>query len=74
MIGYLDKGIRALNLLIPTISEYVKTVKVEDKKNKLMSFHRDYEKLLGKRRAILTKIEELKILNETLYQAMMIDI
>ena len=74
MIGYLDKGIRALNLLIPTISEYVKTVKVEDKKNKLMSFDIDYEKLLGKRRAILTKIEELKILNETLYQAMMIDV
>ena len=74
MIGYLDKGIRALNLLIPTISEYVKTVKVEDRKNKLMSFHIDYEKLLGKCRAILTKIEELKILNETVYQAMMIDI
>ena len=74
MIGYLDKGIRPLILVIPTISEYVKTVKVEDKKNKLMYFHIDYEKLLGKRRAILIYIEELKILNETLYQAMMIEI
>ena len=53
MIGYLDKGIRPLILVITTISEYVKTVKVEDKKNKLMYFHIDYEKLLGKRRAIL---------------------
>ena len=53
MIGYLDKGIKPLILVIPTISEYVKTVKVEDKKNKLMYFHIDYEKLLGKRRAIL---------------------
>ena len=39
-----------------------------------MYFHIDYEKLLGKRRAILIQIEELKILNETLYQAMMIEI
>ena len=52
----------------------LRQLKLKIKKNKLMSFHIDYEKLLGKRRAILTKIEELKILNETLYQAMMIDV
>ena len=39
---------------------YVKTLKVEDKFNKLMSFHIDDEKLLEKYKAIWTKIEDLK--------------
>ena len=35
------------------MSRYVKTFKVEDKSNKLMSFHIDDEKLLEKYKAIL---------------------
>ena len=48
MIGYLDKAIRPLVLIIPKMSGYVKTFKVEDKINKLMSFRINDEKLLGK--------------------------
>ena len=52
LIGYLDKVIRHLVLILPKISEYVKTFKVEDvdkdKNNKLMSVHIDDEKLLEK--------------------------
>ena len=49
-IGYLDKAIRSSVLIMPKISEYVKTFKVEDrdkyKSNKLRYFHIDDEKLL----------------------------
>ena len=52
MIGYLDKVIRPLVLMMPKMSGYVKTFKVKDvdkdKNNKLMSFHIDDEKLLEK--------------------------
>ena len=63
MIGYLDKYIRPLVLIMPKIRGYVKTFKVEDKLNKWMSFLVDGEKLLEKYKAIWTKIEDLKILN-----------
>ena len=46
-IGYLDKYIRPLFSIIPKMSGYVKTIKIEDKINKLMSFHkmmRSYDK------------------------------
>ena len=60
MIWYLDKVITTLVLIIPKISGYVKTFIVkdgdQDKNNKLMSFGTDNEKLLGKFKAILTKI------------------
>ena len=39
---------------------YVKTFKVKEGNNKLMSFHIDDEKLLEKYKAIWTKIEDLK--------------
>ena len=42
------------------MSGYVKTVKAEDKNNKLMSFRTDDEKLLEKYKAIFTKIKDLK--------------
>ena len=42
------------------MSGYVKTFKVKDKSNKLMSFCLDDEKLLEKYKAIWTKIEDLK--------------
>ena len=48
LIGYLDKAIRPLVLIISKMSGYVKTFKVEDKINKLMSFRINDEKLLGK--------------------------
>ena len=47
-------------MILPKISGYVKKFKVEDKINKLMSFHIDDEKLLQKYIAIWTKIEGLK--------------
>ena len=44
-IGYLDKAIRPLILIMPKMSEYVKTFKVKeedkDKNNKLMPFRID---------------------------------
>ena len=55
-----DKAIRPLVLIIPKMSGYVKTFKVEDKINKLMSFVIDDEKILEKYKAIETKIEDLK--------------
>ena len=49
---------------MPKMSGYVKTFKVEDKINNLMSFHIDDEKLLEIYKALWTKIEDLrKILN-----------
>ena len=36
-----DKTIRQLVVIMPKMSGYVKTFKVEDKVNKLMSFHID---------------------------------
>ena len=66
MIGYLDEAARALALILPKTSEYVKTFKNKDrgkdenKNNKLVSFHIDDHKLLGKYKTIWTKIEALK--------------
>ena len=54
LIGYLDKAIRPLALIMP---------KVKEGNNKLMSFRIDDGKLLEKYKAIWTKIEDLKILN-----------
>ena len=63
-IGYLDKAIRSLVLIMPKMSGYIKTFKVkeghEDKSNKLMFFRIDVEKLLEKYKAISPKIEDLK--------------
>ena len=42
------------------MSGYVRTFKVEDKSNKLMSFHIDDEKLLERYEAIWTKTEYSK--------------
>ena len=64
MIGYLDKFIKSLDLIMPKISGYVKIFRVKDgdkdKNNRLKSFCVDDEKLLGKYKTILTKIEDLK--------------
>ena len=49
-MGYSDKALRLLILIMPTISGYVKTFKGKDgnkdKNNILMSFRPDDEKLL----------------------------
>ena len=59
-----DKAIRPLVLKMPKMSGYVKTSKVKegekDKRNKLMSFRIDDEKLLEKYKAIWSNIEDLK--------------
>ena len=59
-----DKAIRPLVLIMPKMSEYIKTFKVKegdkDKNNKLMSFCIDDEKLLAKYKSIWSKIEVLK--------------
>ena len=61
LIGYLDKVIKPIVLIIPKMSGYIKIFKVKDenkdKDNKLMSFHIHYKKLLEKYKAICTKIE-----------------
>ena len=54
LIGYVNKAIRPLVLIIPKTSGYVKTFKVEDKENKSMSFRIENEKLLQKYKAIWT--------------------
>ena len=60
-ITYLHKDIRPLVLIMPKMSGYVKTFKVEDKFNILMSFRIDDEKLFKKKyKAIWIKIEDLK--------------
>ena len=63
MIGYLDKDITPLVLLMPKMSGYFNTFKVEYKNNKLMSVFINDEKILEKYKAIWTKIEDLNILN-----------
>ena len=60
MIGYSDKTIRPLVLIMPKMSGYVKTFKVKEGNNKIMSFRIDDEKLLEKYKAIRIKIEDLK--------------
>ena len=45
---------------MPKMSRYVKTLKVEDRNNKLMSFGIDDTKILEKYKAIWPKIESLK--------------
>ena len=64
LIGYLDKDIRPLVSIMPKMSGYVKTFKVEDKTNKLMSFRID-EKLLEEYKAIWTKIKDLINIRKT---------
>ena len=63
-IGYLDKVIRPLVLILPKMSGYVKTFKdnSEDKNkiNKLMNLCIDDHKLLEKYKTIWTMIENLK--------------
>ena len=50
MIGYLDKAIRPLVLIMLKMSGYVKTFKVKEGNNKLMSLRIDDENLLEKYR------------------------
>ena len=64
MIGYLDKVIKALVLILLKISVYFKTFKNKDgdknKKNKLMPLRINVDKLLVKNKTISTNIEDLK--------------
>ena len=56
----INKAIRPLLLIMPKMNDFVNKFKVEDKNNRLMSFHIDDEKLLEKYNSIWTKIEDLK--------------
>ena len=69
MIGYLDKVIRTLVLILIKMSGYISRLKVKDKNNKLVSFRIDNKKLLEKYKTIWTKIEDSKNieLNESLW-------
>ena len=60
LIGYSDKAIIALVLIMTKISGYVKIKTLKDKNNKLMSFRIDYEKLLEKYKVVWTKIGDQK--------------
>ena len=68
MIGYLDKVIRKLVLILIKMSGYISRFKVKDKNNKLVSFRIDNKKLFEKYKTIWTKIEDSKNieLNESL--------
>ena len=59
-----DKAMRPLILIMPKMSRFVKTFKVKegekDETDKLMSFHKEDEKILEKYTAIWAKIEDLK--------------
>ena len=46
LIGYWDKAIRPLVLIMPKVSRYVITIKVKEGNSKLISFRIDNEKLL----------------------------
>ena len=59
MIGYLVKATRSLVFIMPKMSGYVKTFKVKERLNKLVSVRIDYEKLLQKYKTIWTNIEDL---------------
>ena len=56
MVGYLDKVKRLLVLIMPKMSEYIKTFKVidgdKDQNNKLIPFRIHNEKLLEQYRTI----------------------
>ena len=60
MIGYLDKDIKPLVLIMSKMSRYFKTFKFENKINKLMSFCVNDEKLIETYKAIWTDIKNLK--------------
>ena len=74
LIGYSDKAIIALVLIMTKISGYVKIKTLKDKNNNLMSFRIDYEKLLEKYKVVWTKIGDQKNIKLNVYQSMMIDI
>ena len=57
MIGHLNKTIRLLDLIMPKMSGYVKTLKVKEGNNKLIIFRIDDEKLLERYTTIWSKIE-----------------
>ena len=60
LIGYLDRTIRPFVLVMPKMSGCVKTFKVKERENKLMSFRIDDKKLLEEYEAIWSNIEDLK--------------
>ena len=66
MIGYLDKVIRPLVLILPKMSGYIKAFKVKHKNNKLYLRKND-GKLLEKYKTIWTKTEDVKLIDLLFY-------
>ena len=60
LIGYFDKAITPLVLIMPKMSGYFKMFKVHVENNKLVPFCIDDQKLLEKYKAVWTKIEDLR--------------
>ena len=61
MVRYLDEVIRPLVLILPKMSEYVKTFK--EKNNQLMALRVGDKNLMETYKTIWINIEDLKILN-----------
>ena len=65
LIGYLDKPIKPLVLIVPKWVDMLRHLKlkveINIKNNQLMSFHIDDGKILEKYKAICTYIEDFKI-------------
>ena len=60
LIGYLEKTLRPLVLIMPKMSGCVKTFGVKEGNDKLISFRIDDDKLLEKYKAIWTEIENFR--------------
>ena len=68
---------RSLVLILHTMIGYIlklSKLRVERKRNKLMSLRVDYDKLLERYKTFGPRMKTYKILNCILYQSMMIDI
>ena len=68
MIGYLDKVLRPINLILPKTSGHIKTFTVtdgnKDKNIELMFFHMDDEKLLENIKLFGLRLKSYKIKNQ----------
>ena len=73
-IAHLDKDIRPLVLIMPKMSGYVKTFKVKETSNKLVSFGIADDKLSQNYKTFWTKIEDLKNIELNALPSIMIDI
>ena len=74
LIGCSDKTIRPAVLIMLQMSAYVKTYKIKDKKNSLMSFCLDMRSYQKNRKLFGITLKILEILNYMIHQSMIKDI